>query len=150
KMLQVYDRPNMLLAKGTDSISPLEPKDRRFGWKALEAPLAERNKARCILAGQVADKPGDQDAARLGFAAQAEGHLNRQAEKVIVLGDRFAGVDADPHPQAFGGFNVVEVESLLDVGGGADRVRDLVERGHHAVAGVFHFAAGVRCEPAPD
>jgi len=55
-------------------------------------PLAERDEARCVMAGQFAHKPGDQDAACLRFAAQAKRHLNRQAERVVVLSDRFAGV----------------------------------------------------------
>ena len=57
--------------------------------------------------------------------------------------DRFAGVNADTNPQAFARFATVVVEALLNVGGGANGVRHLVERSHDAVAGVFHFAAGV-------
>jgi hypothetical protein len=40
-------------------------------------------------------------------------------------------------------FGIAAGESLLNVGGGANR-------GHDAVAGVFHFAAGMQSESPPD
>jgi hypothetical protein len=69
------------------------------------------------------------------------------AEEVIVFRNRFAGVNADSHLQAFGRFGVVTVEALLNVGGGADRVRHLIERRHNAVVGMFHFTTGVQASP---
>jgi len=55
--------------------------------------------------------------------------MNRSAEEVVVFGDRFARVNTDAHPQAFARFGVIGVEALLNVGGGANRVRYFVERG---------------------
>ena len=64
--------------------------------------------------------------------------------------DRFARVDADPNAQGLGRVGVVSGKSPLDIGGGAHRVRHVVERGHDAVAGMLDLAPAVRLKSAPD
>ena len=64
--------------------------------------------------------------------------------------DRFARVDADPNAQGLGRVSVVSGKSPLDIGGGAHRVRNIVEGGHNAVAGMLDLAPTVRLKPAPD
>ena len=64
--------------------------------------------------------------------------------------DRLARVDADPNAQGLGRVGVVGGKSPLDIGGGAHRVRHIVEGGHDAVAGVLDLAPAESLEPAPD
>ena len=67
-----------------------------------------------------------------------------------MIQHRLTGVDADPHAEAFSRAAVVREKVPLDVGGGAHRVRNVVERGHDAVAGVLDLAPAVGGEAAPD
>ena len=52
--------------------------------------------------------------------------------------------------ERLGRVGVVGGKSPLDIGGGAHRVRDIVERGHDAVAGVLDLAPAIGLKPAPD
>ena len=61
-----------------------------------------------------------------------------------MIGNRFAGVDADADIEALGGLDVVSGETTLDIGGGMDRVGNVVESGHDAVTSVFDFPAAMR------
>src|ERR1700751_3060502 len=104
-----------------------------FG-EALEPPLAKGYEARGILLAKRSHEFGDKNTAGLGFATQPGRELHRCAEQVVVLGDRFAGMNADPNAQALRGLGVVSGKAPLDVGGGAHGGRYLVEGRPDAVA----------------
>ena len=76
--------------------------------------------------------------------------MHCRAEQVVVVLDRFAGMDADPDAQALGRLRIVGGKAPLDVGCGAHRVRHFVERGHDAVAGMLDLAPAMSLEPTPD
>ena len=133
-----------------DSVPPLKPEHLSLIGKALKSPLAKRHESRCVLLAQLARESGNDDAVRLGFAAEPRRKLDRRAEEVVALRHWFARVDADPNAQGLGRVGVVGGKSPLDIGGGAHRVRHVVEGGHNAVAGMLDLAPAVRLKPAPD
>src|ERR1700722_20869089 len=134
-----------------DSVSPLEPEHLGLVGKALQSPLAERYEPRRILLmAQFAREPGSNDPVGLGLAAEARGQLHRRAEQVVMVLDRLARIDADPNAERLGRVGIVSGKSALDIGRGAHRVRDVVERGHDTVAGVLDLAPAERLKPAPD
>ena len=72
------------------------------------------------------------------------GELNGSAEKVALLGDGFAGVEADAHAERRGRMlDGVGVAAALDGDRALDSAGGRVERRHDAVARVLDLGAAV-------
>ena len=93
----------------------------------------------------VVDLAGEADAARLGEALQARGHVHPVAIDVVALDDNVAEVDADPERDSLGfGHRVVtRRHRLLDFGGALNGVDDARELSEGAIAHQLDDAAAV-------
>ena len=90
-------------------------KPRRGTW-----PMSDQRKR--LPVGELADYIRDEDLAGAGARADAAGELNGGAEEVALLGDGFAGVEADAHAERCRGvLDGVGVAAALDGDGALDR-----------------------------
>jgi hypothetical protein len=133
-------------------LSPRDPFSAMYCGIAAYAQFLGRNYDEAMrLAGDGIRQRGDfVGAHRVLTAAAGMGELHGRAEEVIVIRYRLAGVNAYSHSQTFGRISVVGRKAPLDVSCGADRVRDIIERGHDPVAGVLYLASMMRGQSASD
>ena len=119
--------------------------------EAAQLRLAEVCEQELLPGREFAHDVGGQDLPSFRLVADARRQVDRRAEEIVILGDRFARVQPDVDAERrVGVLLLMRADATLDGDGSVECCRGCRERRHDAIAGVFDLVPAVGGERRAD